>query len=513
MKVKNILIVILDLMMLFPAAYSQDKKTLETNVAELLSQFPAKDVPSTDKLMQEMISLGEKGLMMICDQIIPPGTGDDTKPRFGVESLSRFLSRKGMENDRVVWEDVLLKQISSKTDNQVKDFFMKQLHLIGGEKSVRALKSYALDKEICTSSVAAITAIGGKAAEDVLADLLRNKELPCAAAVMNGLAVMNSQVAVNEYISWASDNNSDIKASAYAALARSRSPLAYPVLLNAATESRFRWEPTGSVSALLTYAQFAGAYGDIETMDEICNLLIKECNDELTSQNKTAAQKIYKMYHGGGINEKEIPGAEYNLTPEEKSEGFVSLFNGRNLDSWTGDKTAYVVEDGMIVIRPDKGSGGNLYTNSEYSDFIFRFEFQLTPAANNGLGIRAPLQGDAAYVGMEIQILDNTAQEYATLQPYQYHGSVYGVIPAKRDYLNPVGEWNYEEVYAKGTKIRITLNGTVIVDGDIADARDNGTMDHRDHPGLKNTSGHIGFLGHGSVVRFRNIRVKDISDQ
>ena len=167
----------------------------------------------------------------------------------------------------------------------------------------------------------------------------------------------------------------------------------------------------------------------------------------------------------------------------------------------------------MIVIKPENGSGGNLYTAGEYSDFVFRFEFLLTPAANNGLGIRTPLEGDAAYVGMELQILDNTAEVYANLQPYQYHGSVYGVIPAKKGYLKPVGEWNYEEVYVQGTRIKITLNGTVIVDGDIAEARDKGTMDHNQHPGLKNTTGHIGFLGHGSVVKFRNIRIKDLAPQ
>jgi hypothetical protein len=189
------------------------------------------------------------------------------------------------------------------------------------------------------------------------------------------------------------------------------------------------------------------------------------------------------------------------------------LFNGRDLDNWVGDKDSYVVEDGMIVIRPDMGSGGNLYTEKEYADFIFRFEFQLTPAANNGLGIRAPLSGDVAYQGMELQILDNTAPVYETLQPYQYHGSVYGIIPAKRGFLNPVGEWNYEEVFAQGTQIKVTLNGTVIVDGDIADAIENGTMDHRDHPGLLNKTGHIGFLGHGSVVKFRNIRIKDLTEK
>jgi hypothetical protein len=111
---------------------------------------------------------------------------------------------------------------------------------------------------------------------------------------------------------------------------------------------------------------------------------------------------------------------------------------------------------------------------------------------------------------MELQILDNEADIYKDLNVYQYHGSVYGVIPAKRGFLKPVGEWNTEEAIVNGTKIKVILNGTVILDGDIAEARKNGTLDHKDHPGLKNETGHIGFLGHGSVVRFRNIRVKTL---
>ena len=208
---------------------------------------------------------------------------------------------------------------------------------------------------------------------------------------------------------------------------------------------------------------------------------------------------------------REITEKEYNLTPEEKSEGFGALFNGRNLNGWIGDTVAYGVEDGDIITIPSKGNIGNLYTKNEYSDFIIRFEFLLTPAANNGLGIRAPLTGYAAYVGMELQILDDSDPVYANLQPYQYHGSVYGVIPSRRGYQKPVGEWNYEEVTARGTQIKIVLNGTTIVDGDIISPRDNGTIDHKDHPGLKNKTGHIGFLGHGSLVKFKNIRIKELS--
>jgi hypothetical protein len=194
----------------------------------------------------------------------------------------------------------------------------------------------------------------------------------------------------------------------------------------------------------------------------------------------------------------------------QNDKGFVSLFNGKNLDGWVGNKTSYKVEDGSILVDPAGTGGGNLYTEKEYSSFIFRFEFQLTPGANNGLGIHAPLEGDAAYQGKEIQILDNTAEKYATLQPYQYHGSVYGIVPAKRGFLKPVGEWNQEEVTVRGNKIKVVLNGTTILDADLDKAARDGTMDHKDHPGLKRTSGHIGFLGHGDVLRFRNISIKEL---
>jgi HEAT repeat protein len=1139
MKLRKLLIISLSFMLFSLVSYSQDKRTTETKVADLLARLPANDTQFTDKLMADMLSLGETGMRQICDQIIPPGTGDDTRPRFAIESLTRFLSRVGKETEKADWEKTCISYATQQKDYGVKDFFMKQLQLIGGDKSAEAMKIYLDSKEICGPAIAVITAAGGKIAESILSESLKNRDLPCAAAAMNALAAMKSQTAVNEYITWANSGDINIKASAYNALAQSGSPLAYPVLTDAAKGVSYRWEHTGATAALLNYARVVAQNGDLITMDKICKLIISKCNDDITIQNKTVALDTYVSFHGfsamnylikassngndkyrnaalrmslaipgtdvvkkwinyfpkaipaakpeiinmlgirgdemalplitaslsdkdqavrlesaeaivkisgresvnslinymlvfssasdqeaaksalksvlgtdnikfllpvlkdgnptakksaielvawnkdnkyfseilpytssadesvksaavkalaslagssdqdkligllsgtentgyvtdlqtalaaaagkvsdpekrssviikylqnkdsgeaiklklipvlaktGGrdalalvlkefengntgmrdicfksltdwrdfsassalyeicasrnktfeapafegfvkqirsssltdeeklllfrkimpfalssdrknsllteigklktyqslyfvanylddpatsaaaakaamlialpsINQKagmygrlvreiltnsvpllkgqesdydkemvkkylatmppwpgadegfvpmfngkdltgwhglvenpvarakmtpvelerkqaesdtkvagnwsvkdgciwfngsgdnlcslkeygdfemlvdwkiskegdsgiylrgspqvqiwdtsrvqagaqvgsgglynnqknpakplkvadnpigdwntfrivmigekvsvwlngdivvdnvtlenywdrnipifpkgaielqahgtnlafrdiyvrEITDKEYNLTAEEKSEGFVSLFNGRNLDNWIGNKQSYVVEDEQIVIKPADDSGGNLYTEKEFEDFIFRFEFQLTPAANNGLGIRAPLTGDAAYVGMELQILDDTAPVYANLQPYQYHGSVYGVIPSRRGYQKPVGEWNYEEVKIKGTKIVITLNGTVIVDGDIAGPRDNGTMDHNNHPGLKNKTGHIGFLGHGSLVKFRNIRIKDIS--
>jgi hypothetical protein len=231
-------------------------------------------------------------------------------------------------------------------------------------------------------------------------------------------------------------------------------------------------------------------------------------------QIELQAHGTYVAYRN--IYLREIPADEIiSLSEEEKNDGFVSLFDGTNLDSWTGNKSSYLVEEGVLVVNPNKtgeGGGGNLYTKEEYTNFIYRFDFQLTPGANNGIGVHAPLEGDAAYVGMEIQVLDNEADIYKALQPYQYHGSVYGVIPAKRGFLKPTGEWNQEEIMVKGTQIKVTLNGNVITEGDYAEASKNGTMDHKEHPGLLRTTGHIGFLGHGDVLRFKNMRVKVLEE-
>jgi len=1131
MKYFKIFSTILSLLILFTGSVTaQDVRTLETRVADLLAQFPSQNSEYTDKLMNDMLSLGDAGIKQICDQVIPIGEGDDTKARFAVQSLSRYLSKSDNMQVKSRWEQICIGYIDGQKDYTVKDFFMKQLQLIGTDRSIEAMKPFIHDKNLCAPAIAVINAVGGVLAEEVLSEALSDKALPCAAGVMNILAGMKSGMAVNEFVSRSSDTVENIRAAALNALAQSGSPLAYPVLLKAAKAVRYRWDHSGATASLLAFARRSAEEGDNKTMDKICKTIIANCNDRNNIQYKTEALSILVDYYGyeampylfeaagnpeksyrnaafqfslklkgtpvtrkwveffpkaipvarpeiiamlgnrkdeyaipliaeslfnsdfnirkeaasalvkisgkdalpallsymmkssdkdqepakealktildskrmpfvlsalkdadppgkksaiellawsrdqeffssvlpytdsdneairasafkalpdlsspdnqdvlirlldktgnpafiadvqiaianaankiqepekrseillkslksvkdkkklipvlamtGGrealstvlkefengdsemrdicfkaltswrdysassalyeicasknktyespafeayvkqvrsapvtddqrlllyrkimpyaldgnrknqiINElgkiktyqclfftaaylnnpetsaaaansvmyialpsldsktgmygtlvreillraipllkgpeseynrelinkylatmpndegfvsifngkdlagwqglvenpvarakmkpaelakkqeeanrkmmenwsvrdgciwfngagdnlctikqysdfemlvdwkitkkgdsgiylrgspqvqiwdtsrvevgaqvgsgglynnqkhpgkplqvadnpigdwnsfriimigdkvsvwlngilvvddvvlenywdrsipifpsgpielqahgtdlgfrdiyvREINEAEYNLTAEEKKEGFVSLFNGRNLDNWIGDKEAYVVEDGMIAVKPNKGSAGNLYTEKEYQDFIFRFEFQLTPAANNGLGIRAPLTGDAAYVGMELQILDNTASVYANLQPYQYHGSVYGVIPARRGYLKPVGEWNYEEVTVKGTGIKVVLNGTTILDGDIAGPRDNGTMDHRDHPGLKNKTGHIGFLGHGSEVRFRDIRIKDLT--
>jgi hypothetical protein len=190
---------------------------------------------------------------------------------------------------------------------------------------------------------------------------------------------------------------------------------------------------------------------------------------------------------------------------------FVKLFDGKTLNGWKlvgGQGPGYVVKDGLIVVPAD--GGGKLMTEKEYSDFVFKCEFNLDKGGNNGVGIRAPFEGDAAYNGMEIQVLDDYDAQYANLLPGQYCGSVYRVLAAKRGALKHAGEWNKYEISAIGRQIKVTLNGQVIVNDNLNNVTDKEAL--LTHPGFRRDRGHVGFLGHGpSEVRFREVYIKDLS--
>jgi hypothetical protein len=201
----------------------------------------------------------------------------------------------------------------------------------------------------------------------------------------------------------------------------------------------------------------------------------------------------------------------------EAKEGFTPLFDGKGLDGWIGDTKGYKVEavkdaagaeSAAIVCQP---GGTNLYTAAEFGDFELRFEFLLTPGANNGIALRSPPSGDPAYVGFESQILDNGAEQYKGLKEWQYHGSIYGIAAATATPHRPVGEWNCERIVMKGSKVTVEVNGVVIVDIDLAKvAPDGKTISGHKVEGLARTQGHIGFCGHGDRVAYRNLRVKKL---
>jgi hypothetical protein len=193
--------------------------------------------------------------------------------------------------------------------------------------------------------------------------------------------------------------------------------------------------------------------------------------------------------------------------PAPGEPGFVSIFDGRSFDGWTGAVEGYEIRDGAIVCKA--GSGGNLHTRKIYRNFVVRFEFRLPPAGNNGLAIRYPGTGDPAYAGMtELQVLDDPDPKYKDIDPRQAHGSAYGMVASKRGHLRPVGEWNEQEVTVQGSTIRVVLNGTTILDADLSTVTS--FMADTPHPGKDRSEGFFGFAGHNDPVAFRNIRIREL---
>ncbi|MEY3394660.1 MAG: hypothetical protein RL346_896 [Verrucomicrobiota bacterium] len=190
-----------------------------------------------------------------------------------------------------------------------------------------------------------------------------------------------------------------------------------------------------------------------------------------------------------------------SIASAEQEMKMRSLFNGKDLTGWKGE--GYVVEDGAITCTP---KGRNLMTAETFSNYSLEFEFLLTPGANNGLGIHYPGVGDGAYTGMEIQVLDNSAEKYKNLKEYQFHGSIYTLAPAKKTGLKPVGEWNHQQVMVNGSQVRVVLNGETILNVNLNE------LSKKDpkHEGVKRRAGHIAWLGHGDKVSYRNIRIMEL---
>lgn len=217
--------------------------------------------------------------------------------------------------------------------------------------------------------------------------------------------------------------------------------------------------------------------------------------------------------HGGKIDWKNVfvreisPDEAVALLSARGNEGFEPVFNGQDFTGWAGPTDNYEISAGVLKCKP--GKGGTIYTEKVYKDFVVRFDFRLPPGGNNGLAIRYPGSGDTAYVGMcELQVLDTEHPKYKDIDARQAHGSAYGMVAAERGYLNDAGSWNFQEVTVQGSKIRVELNGSVILDTDLAGVSE--FMGGTPHPGKDRTEGHFGFAGHSDPVEFRNVRIKEL---
>ncbi len=199
--------------------------------------------------------------------------------------------------------------------------------------------------------------------------------------------------------------------------------------------------------------------------------------------------------------------SQLNVPPE----GFTALFDGKTLTGWKtnegGKLAAWSVDKETGVIFVKGGGGGWLMTEKQYGDFELRLEFKVPERGNSGVALHSPLKGDPAFVGMEIQILDDAG--HRDIQKWQHTGSIYGVVPPSKLATKPLGEWNKYRITCKGRQVTIVLNGEKIVDANLDDYKEK-TPDGKPHPGILREKGHVGLQEHGGKVEFRNLFIKEL---
>jgi len=184
-----------------------------------------------------------------------------------------------------------------------------------------------------------------------------------------------------------------------------------------------------------------------------------------------------------------------------------NLFNGADMNGWQpvgGKEGTWGVNSGILYTAGE--GGGWLSTTKEFGDFQLDLDFRVAEGGNSGVFIRSPREGDPAYTGIEIQVLDDYAAEYATLKPWQYCGSMYGVQPPSLRATKKANEWQHMQIVADGPRIKVLLNNQLVVDADVVTHMDKEAF----HPGLKRRAGFIGLQSHSAKVEYRNININEL---
>jgi hypothetical protein len=209
---------------------------------------------------------------------------------------------------------------------------------------------------------------------------------------------------------------------------------------------------------------------------------------------------------------------------DEGNQGFTELFSQDGVPSeWMvrrWDDISKPAEKGAVwkkengVLQGSIPRGTWLISQKEYGDFILEFEWKLGERGNSGTALRAPLRGDPAFDGLELQMVDPRYYGETKVPPAELTGSLYKAVAPRRQLYKP-GEWNQYRITCRGPLVKVVLNGEMIVDVDL-DQQTTPTKRHdgTDAPPLKDRprKGHLGFqeLSRSGRVEIRNARIKTL---
>jgi hypothetical protein len=234
--------------------------------------------------------------------------------------------------------------------------------------------------------------------------------------------------------------------------------------------------------------------------------------------------------------------APNTLTKEEQAAGWKLLWDGKTTDGWRSaknkefpSKSWTITNDEFKIIssgNAESQAGGDIITRKEYSNFELTADFKTTTGCNSGIKIFVqpsispidkvtgkPVQVGSS-IGLEFQILDDANHPDAKLgrDGDRTIGSLYDLIPAPTNKIvMPVGEWNHARILSQGNHVEFWLNGEKTVEFDRGSPEFRATVaksKFKDIPDFGEwPDGHILLQEHGSVVSFRNIKIRALPEK
>jgi hypothetical protein len=217
------------------------------------------------------------------------------------------------------------------------------------------------------------------------------------------------------------------------------------------------------------------------------------------------------------------------LSKSEKKDGWILLFNGKDFDGWrqcngTAMPENWVIEDGTMKVftgegkNEGQGAGGDiLYATKKFKDFELSIDWKASPRANSGIfyAVREVPGKPIYYAAPEVQVLDN---KEATDNKIDSHlaGSLYDLLPADPETVNPAGEWNTVVIKVKDGHVTHTMNGTEVVAYDLWTPEWDEMVQKskfKNFPGWTEgiaKEGYIGLQDHGYTIWFKNVKIKEL---
>ena len=198
---------------------------------------------------------------------------------------------------------------------------------------------------------------------------------------------------------------------------------------------------------------------------------------------------------------------------KKPNDGFVSLFNGKDLSGWTTTGNWLPQKDGSLLIQPRPGEKGwkryddYLTSEEKYKDFILEIEYKYPKGGNSGVYFRIADPKDPVNTGIECQVLDSFGKPDEKMGHHDHGGIIRTVGPTKNMSKKP-GEWNKMIVTCKGYHLQVNLNGENIIDHQLNTKGEGKLSGVADRP----LEGYISLQDHGEPnnLFFRNIRIKDL---